>query len=71
MHDQNVKNICESKLLRAERNATEENIVYSFCTSTPKSEFDRYEECLDKSECVDCIVKHVLRKHESLRKVLF
>ena len=50
---------------------TEKNTVYSFCTSTPKSEFDRCDECLDKSECVDCIVKHVLRKHESLRKILF
>ena len=49
----------------------EETKVYSFCTSTPKSEFDRCEECLDKSECVDCIVKHVLSKHESLRKILF
>ena len=49
----------------------EEVTIYSFCTSTPKSGFDRCEECLDKSECTDCIVKHVLRKHESLRKILF
>ena len=45
--------------------------LYSFFTSTPKSESDRCEECLDNTECVDCIVKHVLRKHESLRKLLF
>ena len=45
--------------------------IHSFCTSTPKSEFDQCEECLDKTECVDCVVKHVLRKHESLRKILF
>ena len=45
--------------------------IHSFCTSTPKSEFDRCEECLDITECVDCVVKHLLRKHESLRKILF
>ena len=45
--------------------------IHSFYTSTPKSEFDRCEECIDKTECVDCAVKHVLRKHESLRKILF
>jgi hypothetical protein len=45
--------------------------INSFCTSTPKSECDRCEECLDNTECVDCYVKHMLRKHESLRKVLF
>ena len=41
--------------------ATEENTdLYSFYTSTPKSEFDHCEECLDKTECVDCFVKHVV-----------
>ena len=45
--------------------------LYLFWTSMPKSESDRCEECLDNTECVDCYVKHVLRKHESLRKVLF
>ena len=53
------------------KDTIEEVPIYSFCTSTPKSGFDRCEECLDKSECADCIVKHVLRKHESLRKILF
>ena len=45
--------------------------IHSFYTSTPKSELDRCEECNDKTECVDCFVKHMLGKHESLRKVLF
>ena len=45
--------------------------INSFCMSTPKCESDRCEECIDKTECVDCVVKHVLRKHESLRKILF
>ena len=51
--------------------AEETTNLYTFWTSTPKSESDRCEECLDNTECVDCIVKHVLRKHESLRKILF
>ena len=60
------------KILDNSTDTTEETTnIHSFCTSTPKSEFDRCEECLDKTECVDCIVKHVLRKHESLRKILF
>ena len=31
----------------------------SFYTSTPR----KCEECLDKSKCVDCIVKHMLGRH--------
>ena len=36
---------------------TEENTVYSFCSSAPKSEYDQCEECLDKSECQACAQK--------------
>ena len=43
----------------------------SFWTSTPKKSIDRCEECLDKSECVDCIVKHMLRRHGSARTKFF
>ena len=49
----------------------ESKYLYSFYTSTPKTESDQCEECWDNSECVDCIVKHVLRQHESLRRILF
>ena len=63
--------ILEDKFDNSTDTTEETTKIHSFCTSTPKSEFDRCEECLDNTECVDCYVKHVLRKHESLRKVLF
>ena len=48
---------------------TDEN--HSFFTSTPKEYSARCEECLDSSQCADCIVKHMFKMHESLRKHLF
>ena len=35
----------------------------SFYTSTPR----KCEECLDKSQCVDCITKHILGTHGVVR----
>ena len=45
--------------------------IQSFFTSTPKDYPTRCEECLDSSQCADCIVKHMFKMHESLRKHLF
>ena len=48
---------------------TEENYnvdPFPFYTSTPKKTLP-CEECLDKSECVDCLVNHILGKHEVAR----
>ena len=45
--------------------------IPSFCTSTPKDHSPRCEECLDRSQCADCIVKHMFKMHVSLRKQLF
>ena len=39
---------------------------FPFYTSTPKKTLP-CDECLDKSECVDCLVNHILGKHEVAR----
>ena len=40
---------------------------FPFYISTPKKILS-CEECLDKSECVDCLVNHMLGKHEVARR---
>ena len=72
-HEESLEKIkiLEDKFDNSTDTTEETTEIHSFCTSTPKSELDQCEECLDKTECVDCYVKHVLRKHESLRKILF
>jgi hypothetical protein len=35
----------------------------SFLTSTPKKTINQCEECMDTSECTECIVKHMLGQH--------
>ena len=40
----------------------------AFYTSTPKK-MTECEECLDTSECVDCIVKHMLGRHVVARAI--
>jgi hypothetical protein len=44
--------------------------ISSFYTSTPKKSIDRCEKCFERSECVDCIVKHMIGRHED-SKTLF
>ena len=39
--------------------------TFSFISSTPKKSINQCEECMDTSECTDCIVKHVLGQHEA------
>ena len=54
-HNQNREDIKESEI--------------SFHTSTPKS--DGCDECMNRSECADCIVRHMLGKHDGGRKQIF
>ena len=42
----------------------------SFFTSTPKKPFKDCEECMDSSECADCIAKHILGQR-ALAKLMF
>ena len=43
----------------------------SFLTSTPKRSFIRCEECMNKSECAECIVNHMLGRHGSAKTSFF
>ena len=48
----------------------EDETSLSFHASTPKS-FYNCEDCQNKSQCVDCFVKHILGGHGNGRKLLF
>jgi hypothetical protein len=50
----------ESQKSHDEKDATKES---SFHTSTPKKSFEQCEDCMENSECTDCIVKHMLGRH--------
>jgi hypothetical protein len=43
----------------------------AFQTSTPKKSFTRCEECLNTSECTECIVKHMLGRQLIARTSFF
>ena len=63
-----ISDTAESTSLDYSSNSEKES-ESSFHTSTPKS--DRCEECLNRSECADCIVRHVMGKHDGGRKLNF
>ena len=41
--------------------------ITAFCSSTPKDYSSRCQERFNSSECADCIVKQMFRRHSSLR----
>ena len=45
--------------------------IPAFSSSTPKDYSSCCQECFDSSECADCIVKQMFRRHSSLRETLF
>ena len=43
----------------------------SFITSTPKRQTKRCEDCLDEWECVNCLIRNTLKRHEDTKKSFF
>ena len=71
LHDVDIEDISDKNCENEENKSIDysSESERSFQTSTPKS--DRCEECMDRSECTDCIVRHVLGNHDKRRKLNF
>ena len=72
MKDDDDKHDSDNNTTRSSENSMsleERDKTFSFYTSTPMS--TNCENCLNRSECVDCIVKHVLGRHGDARKLMF